>query len=58
MGYINLVFFTLFPFLCHLSFSSSLPHLCPKYQDLAFLQFKHMFTLSHYAFERCFNIRG
>ncbi|XP_049388864.1 receptor-like protein Cf-9 homolog [Solanum stenotomum] len=28
MGYVNLVFFMLFPFLCHLSFSSSLPHLC------------------------------
>ncbi|KAH0724461.1 hypothetical protein KY285_003699 [Solanum tuberosum] len=58
MGYVNLVFFMLFPFLCHLSFSSSLPHLCPKHQALALLQFKHMFTINHDAFDRCFHITG
>ncbi|KAG5628858.1 hypothetical protein H5410_000575 [Solanum commersonii] len=58
MGYVNLVFFMLFPFLCQLSFSSSLHHLCPKYQALALLQFKHMFTISHDAFDHCFNIIG
>ncbi|WMV07090.1 hypothetical protein MTR67_000475 [Solanum verrucosum] len=58
MGYVNLVFFMLFPFLCHLSFSSSLPHLCPKDQALALLQFKHMFTINHDAFDLCFHITG
>ncbi|XP_015161159.1 receptor-like protein 12 isoform X2 [Solanum tuberosum] len=58
MGYVNLVFFMLFPFLCHLSFSSSLPHLCTKDQALALLQFKHMFTINHDAFDRCFHITG
>ncbi|KAK6802783.1 hypothetical protein RDI58_000566 [Solanum bulbocastanum] len=58
MGYVNLVFFMLFPFLCHLSFSSSLPHLCPKDQALALLQFKHMFTISHDASDHCFDITG
>ncbi|KAH0729107.1 hypothetical protein KY289_000295 [Solanum tuberosum] len=56
MGYVNLVFFMLFPFLCHLSFSSSLPHLCTTDQALALLQFKHMFTISHDAFDPCFGI--
>uniref|UniRef100_M1BCW9 Hcr9-OR2A n=1 Tax=Solanum tuberosum TaxID=4113 RepID=M1BCW9_SOLTU len=56
MGYVNRIFFMLFPFLCHLSFSSSLPHLCPKDQALALLQFKHMFTID--AFDRCFDITG
>ncbi|XP_049388869.1 receptor-like protein Cf-9 [Solanum stenotomum] len=58
MGYVNLVFFMLFPFLCHLSFSSSLPHLCPKHQALPLLQFKHMFTVSHDAFDNCFDATG
>ncbi|KAG5628873.1 hypothetical protein H5410_000590 [Solanum commersonii] len=58
MGYVNLVFFMLFPFLCHLSFSSSLPHLCPKHQALALLQFRHMFTISPVAFDSCFAITG
>ncbi|XP_049388863.1 receptor-like protein 9DC1 [Solanum stenotomum] len=58
MGYVNLVFFMLFPFLCHLSFSSSLPHLCPKHQALPLLQFKHMFTVSHDAFDSCFDATG
>ncbi|XP_049386863.1 receptor-like protein Cf-9 [Solanum stenotomum] len=58
MGYVNLVFFMLFPILCHLSFSSSLSHLCTKDQALSLLQFKHMFTISHVAFDHCFGIPG
>ncbi|XP_049407366.1 receptor-like protein Cf-9 homolog [Solanum stenotomum] len=45
MGHVNLVFFMIYPFLCQLAFSSSLPHLCPKDQALSLLQFKHMFTI-------------
>ncbi|XP_009762949.1 receptor-like protein Cf-9 [Nicotiana sylvestris] len=41
MGYEKLVLFLL----CRLAFSSSLPHLCPKDQALALLQFKKMFTI-------------
>ncbi|KAM3217918.1 hypothetical protein P3L10_022447 [Capsicum annuum] len=33
------LFLMLYPFLCQLAFSSSLPHLCPKDQALALLQF-------------------
>ncbi|KAM3327721.1 hypothetical protein P3S68_033770 [Capsicum galapagoense] len=36
----------LYTFLCQLAFSSSLPHLCPKHQALALLQFEHMFTIN------------
>ncbi|KAK6802575.1 hypothetical protein RDI58_000355 [Solanum bulbocastanum] len=46
MGYVNLVFFMIYPFLCQLAFSSSLPHLCLKDQALSLLQFKHMFTIN------------
>ncbi|WMV07069.1 hypothetical protein MTR67_000454 [Solanum verrucosum] len=55
MGYVKLVFFMIFPFLCQLSlsFCSSLSPLCPKDQALALLQFKHMFTISPYASAHC-----
>ncbi|WMV07112.1 hypothetical protein MTR67_000497 [Solanum verrucosum] len=58
MGYVKLVFFMIFPFLCQLSlsFCSSLSHLCPKDQALALLQFKHMFTISHDPSDYCFDI--
>ncbi|PHT30723.1 hypothetical protein CQW23_29643 [Capsicum baccatum] len=36
----------LYPFLCQLVFSSSLPHLCPKDQAHALLQFRQMFTIN------------
>ncbi|WMV07097.1 hypothetical protein MTR67_000482 [Solanum verrucosum] len=60
MGYVKLVFFMIFPFLCQLSlsFCSSLSHLCPKDQALALQQFKHMFTISHDASDYCFDITG
>ncbi|KAM3327639.1 hypothetical protein P3S68_033688 [Capsicum galapagoense] len=47
MGCVKLVlFFMLYPFLCQLAFSSSLPHLCPKHQAHALLQFRHMFAIN------------
>ncbi|PHT40221.1 hypothetical protein CQW23_19075 [Capsicum baccatum] len=47
MDWVKLVlFFMLYPFLCQLVFSSSLPLLCPKHQALALLQFKQMFTIN------------
>ncbi|PHT99200.1 hypothetical protein BC332_31807 [Capsicum chinense] len=47
MDCVKLVLFCmLYPFLCQLAFSSSLPHLCPKDQALALLQFKQMFTIN------------
>ncbi|KAK6802416.1 hypothetical protein RDI58_000196 [Solanum bulbocastanum] len=56
MGYVKLVFFMLYTFLCQLAFSSSLPHLCPKDQALSLLQFKHMFTINHNASDYCYSI--
>ncbi|XP_055819050.1 receptor-like protein 9DC3 [Solanum dulcamara] len=56
MGCVKLEFFMLYPFLCQLVFSSSLPHLCPKDQALALLQFKHMFTINPYASYYCSDI--
>ncbi|KAL3347203.1 hypothetical protein AABB24_021069 [Solanum stoloniferum] len=55
MGCAKLVFFMLYPFLCQLVFSSSLPHLCPKDQALSLLQFKHMFTINPNSSEYCFD---
>ncbi|PHT73917.1 hypothetical protein T459_21194 [Capsicum annuum] len=47
MGSVKIVLFLmLYTFLCQLAFSSSLPHLCPKHQALALLQFEHMFTIN------------
>ncbi|XP_055819048.1 receptor-like protein Cf-9 homolog [Solanum dulcamara] len=56
MGCVKLVFFMLYPFLCQLVFSSYLPHLCPKDQALALLQFKHMFTINPNVSDYCFDI--
>ncbi|KAM3357451.1 hypothetical protein P3S68_020381 [Capsicum galapagoense] len=47
--------FMLYPFLCQPAFSSSLPHLCPKDQAFALLQFKHMFTYNPNASDYCYN---
>ncbi|KAM3324838.1 hypothetical protein P3S67_005990 [Capsicum chacoense] len=47
------LFFMLYPFLCQLAFSSSLPHLCPKHQALFVLQFKQMFTIYPNASDNC-----
>ncbi|PHT99035.1 hypothetical protein BC332_32028 [Capsicum chinense] len=47
--------FMLYPFLCQPAFSSSLPHLCPKDQAFALLQFKHMFTYNPNASDYCSN---
>ncbi|XP_055819082.1 receptor-like protein 9DC3 [Solanum dulcamara] len=58
MGCVKLVFFMLYPFLCRLVFSSSLPHLCPKDQALALLQFKHMFTINPNISHYCLDITG
>ncbi|KAL3347202.1 hypothetical protein AABB24_021068 [Solanum stoloniferum] len=59
MGYLKLVFFMLYTFLCQLAFSSSLPHhLCPKDQALALLQFKHMFAINPNASDYCYDITG
>ncbi|PHT30725.1 hypothetical protein CQW23_29645 [Capsicum baccatum] len=56
MDCIKLVLFCmLYPFLCQLVFSSSLPHLCPKHQALALLQFKHMFTINPNASGDCYD---
>ncbi|PHT31657.1 hypothetical protein CQW23_27994 [Capsicum baccatum] len=44
----------LYPVLCQLAFSSSLPHLCPKDQAHALLQFKHMFTINPNS-SHCYN---
>ncbi|KAL3347466.1 hypothetical protein AABB24_021240 [Solanum stoloniferum] len=53
MDYVKLVlFFMLFPFLCQLTFCSSLYLLCPKEQALSLLQFKNMFTIDPNAY--CF----
>ncbi|KAM3327643.1 hypothetical protein P3S68_033692 [Capsicum galapagoense] len=50
------LFFMLYPFLCQLSFPSSLPHLCPKHQALALLQFRQMFTINSNASDDfCYN---
>ncbi|KAL3347463.1 hypothetical protein AABB24_021238 [Solanum stoloniferum] len=49
MGYVKLVFLMLFSLLCQLAFCSSLPHLCPKDQALALLQFKQMFPIDAYS---------
>ncbi|PHT40237.1 hypothetical protein CQW23_19091 [Capsicum baccatum] len=58
MNCVKLVlFFMLYPFLCQLAFSSSLPHFCPKHQAHALLQFKQMFTLNPNASgDYCFNM--
>ncbi|XP_049389267.1 receptor-like protein Cf-9 [Solanum stenotomum] len=58
MGYVKLVFFMLYSFLCQLAFSSSSPHLCPKYQALALLQFKNMFSINPDASYACFGNTG
>ncbi|KAG5628838.1 hypothetical protein H5410_000555, partial [Solanum commersonii] len=58
MGYVNLVFFMIYPFLFELVFSSSSPHLCPKDQALSLLQFKHMFTIDPNVSDYCIGIRG
>ncbi|XP_049373226.1 receptor-like protein Cf-9 [Solanum verrucosum] len=50
MGYVKLLFFMLYTFLCQLAFSSSL---CPKDQALSLLQFKHMFTINPDASYDC-----
>ncbi|KAM3327632.1 hypothetical protein P3S68_033681 [Capsicum galapagoense] len=56
MGYVKLVlFFMLYPFLFQLAFSSSLPHLCPKDQAHALLQFRHMFTINLNASHYCYH---
>ncbi|KAM3357452.1 hypothetical protein P3S68_020382 [Capsicum galapagoense] len=43
-----------YPFLCQLAFSSSLPHLCPKHQAHALLQFKQMCTFNPTASDDCY----
>ncbi|KAM3324563.1 hypothetical protein P3S67_005715 [Capsicum chacoense] len=48
------LFFMLYPFLCQLAFSSSLPHLCPKHQAHALLQFKQMCTFNPNASDDCY----
>ncbi|WMV06882.1 hypothetical protein MTR67_000267 [Solanum verrucosum] len=48
----------LYFFLCQLAFSSSSPHLCPKDQSLALLQFKHMFSINPDASYDCFDYTG
>ncbi|XP_027771020.1 receptor-like protein Cf-9 isoform X2 [Solanum pennellii] len=53
MDCVKLVFFMLYTFLCQLAFSSSPPHLCPKDQALALLQFKNMFTINPDASYYC-----
>ncbi|KAM3217910.1 hypothetical protein P3L10_022439 [Capsicum annuum] len=54
MDCVKLVLFCmLYPFLCQLAFSSSLPHLCPKDQALALLQFKQMCTINPNASDCC-----
>ncbi|KAM3324830.1 hypothetical protein P3S67_005982 [Capsicum chacoense] len=56
MGCVKLVLFSmLYPFLCQLAFSSSLPHLCPKHQAHALLQFRHMFAINPNASGDCYN---
>ncbi|KAM3327637.1 hypothetical protein P3S68_033686 [Capsicum galapagoense] len=56
MDCVKLVLFCmLYRFLCELAFSSSLPHLCPKHQALALLQFKKMFTFNPDASDYCYN---
>ncbi|WMV08692.1 hypothetical protein MTR67_002077 [Solanum verrucosum] len=51
MDCVRLVFLMLYTFLCQLAFSSSSPHLCPKDQALALLQFKNMFIINPNAFD-------
>ncbi|KAK4736408.1 hypothetical protein R3W88_000105 [Solanum pinnatisectum] len=58
MGCVKVVFFILYTFLCQLAFASSSPHLCPKDQALALLQFKHMFTINPNASDYCYDITG
>ncbi|KAM3324815.1 hypothetical protein P3S67_005967 [Capsicum chacoense] len=56
MDCVKLVLFCmLYPFLCQLAFSSSLPHLCPEDQAHALLQFKHMFTFNPNVSGDCYN---
>ncbi|PHT99201.1 hypothetical protein BC332_31808 [Capsicum chinense] len=55
MDCVKLVLFSmLYTFLCQLVFSSSLPHLCPKHQAHALIQFKLMFTINPNA-SVCYN---
>ncbi|KAM3361902.1 hypothetical protein P3S68_016756 [Capsicum galapagoense] len=49
------LFYMLYPFLYQLVFSSSLPHLCPKNQAHALLQFKHMLTINPNGSDYCYN---
>uniref|UniRef100_A0A3Q7E7J8 Leucine-rich repeat-containing N-terminal plant-type domain-containing protein n=1 Tax=Solanum lycopersicum TaxID=4081 RepID=A0A3Q7E7J8_SOLLC len=56
MDCVKLIFFMLYPFLCQLALSSSSPHLCPKDEALALLQFKHMFTVNPNASDYCYDI--
>ncbi|KAG5628568.1 hypothetical protein H5410_000285 [Solanum commersonii] len=58
MDRVKLVFFMLYIFLYQLAFSSSSPHLCPKDQALALLQFKHMFSINPDASYACFDHTG
>ncbi|KAH0728962.1 hypothetical protein KY289_000150 [Solanum tuberosum] len=58
MDRVKLVFFMLYIFLYQLAFSSSSPHLCPKDQALALLQFKHMFSINPDASYACFDYTG
>ncbi|PHT60357.1 hypothetical protein CQW23_02720 [Capsicum baccatum] len=56
MDCVKLVLFCmLYPFLCQLAFSSSLPHFCPKHQAHALLQFRQMFTINPNASGGCYN---
>ncbi|KAM3324829.1 hypothetical protein P3S67_005981 [Capsicum chacoense] len=52
------LFLMLYPFLCQLAFSSSLPHLCPKDQALALLQFKHIKDCCSWNGFHCDKIMG
>ncbi|KAM3324833.1 hypothetical protein P3S67_005985 [Capsicum chacoense] len=54
MDCVKLVLFCmLYPFVCQLAFSSSLPHLCPKHQALALMQFKRMLNINPNASDYC-----
>ncbi|XP_047260656.1 receptor-like protein Cf-9, partial [Capsicum annuum] len=56
MACVKLVLFLMvYPFLCQLVFPSSLPHLCPKHQALALLQFRQMFTINPNASGHYYN---
>ncbi|KAG5628460.1 hypothetical protein H5410_000177 [Solanum commersonii] len=58
MDCVKLVFFMLYTILSQLVFSLSLPHLCPKDQALALLQFKNMFPINPNASDYCFKFKG